>query len=123
MAQLGFVADVAVNGQGRLGDGNYLYGSFGCDVATSDDHRVMVVALTKRHWRHLLELTGIGDAVAALERSLGIDLGDEDNRCRYREVLSALATPWFASRDLSAVTAELAASNVLWVPTARSTTW
>lgn len=116
MAQLGFVADVAVNGQGRLRDGNYLYGSFGCDFATSDSHRVMVVALTKRHWRHLSELTGIGDAVVALERSLGIDLDDEDTRFRYREVLSALMSPWFASRDLSAVSAALAASNVLWGP-------
>ncbi|MDQ6782419.1 MAG: CoA transferase [Actinomycetota bacterium] len=116
MAQLGFVADVAVNGQGRLRDGNYLYGSFGCDFATSDGHRLMVVALTQRHWRHLVELTGTGEAVTALEHSLSIDLSDEATRYRYRELLAALMAPWFEARDLATSTTELAASNVLWGP-------
>lgn len=116
MAQLGFVADVTVNGQGRLRDGNYLYGSYGCDFATADRQRVMVVALTQRHWRHLVELTGVGETIGALERSLGIDLGDEDTRYRYREVLSALMTPWFATRTLAELKGALDGSNVLWGP-------
>ncbi len=116
MAHLGFVADVAVNGRGRLRDGNYLYGSFGCDFATADGDRVMVVALTERHWRRLVELTGTGDAIAALERSLGVDLQDEGARYRFREVLAALIAPWFEQHGSEEVRAGLEASQVLWGP-------
>lgn len=116
MAHLGFVADVAVNGRGRPREGNYLYGSFGCDFATRDGDRVMVVALTERHWRHLVELTGAGEAIEALERSLGVDLHAEEARYRYREVLAALITPWFEAHSTEEVRAGLEASQVLWGP-------
>jgi 2-methylfumaryl-CoA isomerase len=116
MAHLGFVADVVVNGRGRLREGNYLFGSFGCDFPTADGHRVMVVALTSRHWRNLVELSGVGEAIAALERSLGVDLSDEEARYRYREVLAALIRPWFEGRTYEDVAAELDGSQVLWGP-------
>jgi 2-methylfumaryl-CoA isomerase len=105
-----------VNGRGRLRDGNYLYGSFGCDFATSDGQRVMIVALTQRHWRKLVELTGIGDAIVALERSLEVDLSVEAGRYRYRAVLEALIAPWFSARTLAEVTGGLEQAKVLWGP-------
>lgn len=114
MGHLGFVADVAVNGSRRLRDGNYLYGSYGCDFATSDGRRVMVVALTSRHWRNLVKLSGIGEAITALERTLGVDFSDEEVRYRYRDVASALLTPWFAERDHDEVATALDRSQVLW---------
>jgi len=116
MGHLGFVADVIVNGRGRLRDGNYLYGSFGSDFPTSDGQRVMIVALTARHWRNLVTLTGIGETIAALEQSLGVDLGSEEERFRYREVLTALLRPWFENRTLEEVTPDLEASHLLWGP-------
>jgi 2-methylfumaryl-CoA isomerase len=116
MAHLGFVADVTVNGRGRLREGNYLYGSFGCDFRTADGDRVMVVALTERHWHRLVELTGTGEAISALERSLGVDLQDEEARYRYREVLAALIAPWFEEHGSEEVRAGLEASQVLWGP-------
>jgi 2-methylfumaryl-CoA isomerase len=116
MAHLGFVADVVVNGRGRLRDGNYLYGSFGCDFETVDDRRVMVVALTNRHWRNLVKLCGVGEAIEALQRSLGVDLTDEEARYRYRELLTALFRPWFESRTYEDVVASLEESQVLWGP-------
>jgi 2-methylfumaryl-CoA isomerase len=116
MSHLGFVADVVLNGRGRLRDGNYLYGSFGCDFATADSQRVMIVALTERHWRKLVELTGIADAITALERSLGVDLDAEEGRFRYREVLEALIRPWFEERNFQEVAAGLEAAKVLWGP-------
>jgi len=48
MAQLGFVADAIVNKATRLREGNYLYGTFGCDFETADGGRVMVVAAGER---------------------------------------------------------------------------
>lgn len=116
MSHLGFVADVVVNGRGRLRDGNYLYGSFGCDFATADGQRVMIVALTERHWRKLVELTGIGEAITALEHSLEVDLDAEEGRYRYREVLEALIRPWFEQRTFAEVTASLESAKVLWGP-------
>jgi 2-methylfumaryl-CoA isomerase len=114
MCHLGFVADVTINGHGRLREGNYLYGSFGCDFPTADGQRVMIVALTERHWRNLVRLTGIGDTIEALERSLDVDLGAEEVRYRYREVLAALIRPWFEQATIDEVTTGLEASQVLW---------
>jgi 2-methylfumaryl-CoA isomerase len=114
MGHLGFIADVVVNGSGRLREGNYLYGSYGCDFATNDGRRVMVVALTDRHWRRLIELTGTSGVIAALQASLGADFTDEAVRYRYRDVISALLTPWFAARQREDIVKELDAGQVLW---------
>lgn len=76
----------------------------------------MVVALTERHWRHLVELTGVGEAIDALERSLGVDLHAEEVRYRYRQVLAALIAPWFEARSTEEVRKGLEASKVLWGP-------
>jgi 2-methylfumaryl-CoA isomerase len=114
MGHLGFIADVAVNGHGRLREGNYLYGSFGCDFETGDGHRVMVVALTPRHWKHLVDVTGVGAVITALEQSLGVDLGREEERYRHREVLTGLLRPWFASHTVDEVEKELDTRGVLW---------
>ena len=47
---LGFLAEAQVNGVIRPRIGNHLYGSFARDFTTRDGRRVMVVALTGRHW-------------------------------------------------------------------------
>jgi 2-methylfumaryl-CoA isomerase len=114
MAHLGFVAEVAINGQGRSRDGNHLYGSFGCDFPTADGQRIMLVTLTRRHWGKLIRLTGMVEAFAALERSLDIDLGDEGTRYRFREAIAALLAPWFAARSLTEVGATLDDQEMLW---------
>lgn len=114
MCNLGFVADVVANGSGRQRDGNYLYGSFGCDFETLDRRRVMVAALTKRQWQALVEVTGVGEPVAALEHALGVDLSREEVRYEYREVLAGLVRPWFARRTLDEVVEALGQTTVLW---------
>lgn len=114
MCNLGFVADVVANGSGRQRDGNYLYGSFGCDFETLDRRRVMVVALTKRQWQALVEVAGVGEPVAALERALGVDLSREEVRYEYREVVAGLVRPWFARRTLDEVVEALGQTTVLW---------
>lgn len=116
MAHLGFVADVVLNGHGRLRDGNYLFGSFGCDFRTSDGRRVMIVALTERHWNKLIRLTGVAGAIAALEQSLGVDFNVEADRYRYREVLKALVRPWFEQRAFREVSTGLDEARILWGP-------
>lgn len=114
MCNLGFVADVVANGSGRERDGNYLYGSFGCDFETLDRRRVMVAALTKRQWQALVEVAGVGEPVTALERALGVDLSREEVRYEYREVVAGLVRPWFARRTLDEVVEALGQTTVLW---------
>jgi 2-methylfumaryl-CoA isomerase len=116
MAHLGFVSDVVVNDRGRLRDGNYLYGTFGCDFATSDGQQVMVVALTPRHWKHLLGVTRLESVVTALESALDADLSREEERYKHREVLAGLLRHWFESRTFEGVAEELGRSGVLWGP-------
>ncbi|MFJ2633213.1 MULTISPECIES: CoA transferase [unclassified Streptomyces] len=114
MAHLGFVADAVVNGAGRLRDGNYLYGSYGCDFATGDGRRVMVVALTARHWDKLVGLTGTRTVLDSLQRTLGVDFGDEAARYEHRDLISAILAPWFSAHTHTEAVAALDAGHVLW---------
>jgi 2-methylfumaryl-CoA isomerase len=103
MAHLGFVADVSLNSNVRVRDGNYLYGSFGCDFVTRDGQRLMIAALTGNQWRSLVAMTAMEPTISALEQSLDIDLGSERARYDYREMLAALLRPWFAARTRAEV--------------------
>ena len=111
---LGFLAEAQVSRVVRKRYGNYLYGGFARDFSTRDGGRVMVVALTRRHWADLLAATELVDVVGALEKSLGVDFNTEDDRFEYREVLAGLLSRWFARADLAEVTAALAGTSLLW---------
>jgi len=69
-----------------------------------------------RDQEDLTRFAGIGEAIAALERSLHVDLDVEEGRFRYREVLEALIRPWFEERSFAEVTSSLEAAKVLWGP-------
>ena len=111
---LGFLAEAQVNGAERPRIGNHLYGGFARDFQTSDDERVMVVALTRRHFADLAAVTGLAGPLAELERLLHADFGTEGDRYRHREVIAALLAPWFADRPLADVERHLAGTSVLW---------
>lgn len=111
---LGYLAEAQVNGVVRERIGNHLYGGFARDFATRDGRRVMVVALTGRHWSDLVGLTGLRDVIGSIETSLGADFSQEGDRFTYREVLAGLLAGWFAGRDLDDVQAALARTSVLW---------
>ena len=116
VATLGYLADAQLGGEPRVKDGNHVYGGYGRDFLTGDGRRVMVVILTPRHWRDLLELTGLGDAFRAVERALGADFTREGDRYTHRAVIDALLEPWFAARTLAEVEAELSARRLLHAP-------
>jgi 2-methylfumaryl-CoA isomerase len=114
MANLGYVADVQINENKRVRDGNFLYGGFGIDYQTADDVRIMVVALTPRHWRSLIELTGVAEAVDRLQESLGVDFAKDGDRFTHRRVLNDLIRPWFQARNGDEAIAALESAGVLW---------
>ena len=111
---LGFLAQAQVTGTGRPRIGNHLYGGLARDFATGDGERVMVVALTRRHFADLGTATGLAGTFAELERLLGADFGQDGDRYRHREVLCALLEPWFAGRTVAEVERDLAGTSVLW---------
>ena len=113
-ANLGFLTEVMVTGVQRPRLGNAIFGQYGCDFITHDGVSFMVVALTTRHFRDLVALTGTADAVAALESSLPADLEDEGARYEHRHALNAVFAPWFAAHTAAEVSTALAASSVLW---------
>jgi 2-methylfumaryl-CoA isomerase len=111
---LGFLAEAQVGGVTRERIGNHVYGSFARDFTCRDGGRVMVVALTPRHWSDLVAVTGMTAAVRALEEGLGADFGQEADRYTYREALAALFGRWFGEHTLEEVTSALSGTAVLW---------
>jgi len=113
---LGFLAEAQLSDTPRARIGNHLYGSFARDFRCSDGQSVMIVALTSRHWRDLLRLTGTEEAVGALETVLRADFGKEGDRYTHRVVLAALLEPWFASRTRPEAEDALADTSCLSAP-------
>ncbi len=116
VGNLGRIAEAQLNGQDQAKDGNYLYGAFGSDFATRDGRRVMVIALTARQWRSLVDVTGIRDACDAIQQATGHDLETESGRYEAREILAAILKPWFAARELSEVRSAFTGTGVSWGP-------
>ncbi|MFN2536362.1 MAG: CoA transferase [Pseudonocardiaceae bacterium] len=116
VGHLGYLAEVQVNQTERPRYGNYLYGAFGCDFATKDGKRVMVVGLTPRQWRSLVAAVGIGDACVQVEKLLRVDLAKEGDRFAARHVIAALIEPWVGSRTLPEVGEIFDAHGVCWGP-------
>jgi 2-methylfumaryl-CoA isomerase len=76
----------------------------------------MVVAITPKQWRSLVAATGIAEFLPAVEKSLGVRLDREGDRFAARDAIAALLAPWFATRTLPEVRAELSAAAVCWGP-------
>lgn len=70
------------------GSANRCMGSIGQDFISRDGVSFMVVTLTGRHFRDVVELTDTAKSVAALSESLNSDLTDEGERYRHRDALT-----------------------------------
>ena len=115
-ADLGYLADVELNGTRRRADGNFLYGAYGDSFATADGRHVMVVAITDRQWTALLRATGLQDSLPKAADALGHRLDSEDGRYAARELISTALRPWFAQRTLADVAAAFGDRALLWGP-------
>jgi 2-methylfumaryl-CoA isomerase len=114
IGNLGYIADVQVNGTARPAIGNDLYGSFGRDFATADGRRVMIIALTRRQWHALGEATGLGDRLAMIGPMMDVDLDAEAGRYQARDTIGALLARWCASHSLEEIRRAFAGTGVLW---------
>lgn len=117
LANLGMVGETLQAGRQRERMGNHLYGAFGRDFVTADGRRIMLVAITPRQWKGVLEVLGLTDAVAALESELGVDLArDEGARFNHRTRLEPLFEAAFAGNALTKLTPAFDALGVCWGP-------
>ena len=82
VGNLGRIAEVTLGGRDHSKDGNYLYGAFGHDFETRDGRRVMVVALTARQWRALVDITGIAESLGGISRARRPRPGDRERALR-----------------------------------------
>jgi 2-methylfumaryl-CoA isomerase len=114
VSNLGYIADVEVNGAERKADGNYLYGAYGDTFRTLDGRHVMVVAISDRQWQALVKVLGVESALVPAADALQFNLADEGGRYAARELISAFFRPWFSRRTLAAIEAELSKHRVLW---------
>ena len=116
VGNLGYLADVQVNGTVRPAMGNDLYGAFGRDFGTADGRRVMVAAISNRQWRAIGTATGLAAQIAMVGPMMQVDLDTEGGRFEARAAICAVLEPWFARRTLAEVRLAFENSGVLWGP-------
>ena len=116
VGNLGRIAEAQLGSHDQRKDGNYLYGAFGHDFLTADDRRVMVVALTARQWRSLVEATRTQEAFAGIEQATGHELETESGRYEARDLIYAILRPWFEARTLTEIRDTFTGTGVSWGP-------
>jgi 2-methylfumaryl-CoA isomerase len=111
------VAEVLETGRDRPRIGNDLYGAFGRDYRTRDGCRLMIVAITTRQWTGLLRALDLEQAVAGVERELGVSLAeDEGLRFEHRHRLHPLIEAAVAARPNDDLVASFTANGVCFEP-------
>lgn len=113
MGHLGFIAEAQL-GQPRQRHGNALFGAFGRDFSCADGERVMVVGLTGKQWRALVDALDIGPAIDALGARLSLDLALEGDRFRARGEIAQVVGAWVEARPLAEVAAAFDRHGVCW---------
>jgi len=116
VGNLGKIAEAQISKHERQKDGNYLYGAFGRDFITKDGRRIMVVALTLRHWKSLVKATGLHEGFDTLEKMMDVDLTKEGDRFVAREVIGAMLKPWMGAHTLDEIRVIFDVHDVCWGP-------
>jgi 2-methylfumaryl-CoA isomerase len=96
--------------------GNDLFGAFGRDFVSADGRRLIIVAITARQWRDLVEALGVTEKVAAVEAELGVSFADEGQRFRHRDRLFAIVQGAVGSRPSPELSALFEGTGVCWGP-------
>lgn len=116
MANLGYLAE-SLGGHDRPRIGNDLYGAFGRDFVLKDGRRIMLVAITARQWKGLLQVLEIEAPVAALEAELDLSFAaDEGLRFDHRARLLPFFEAAFARKTLADLLPAFEREGVCWGP-------
>ena len=101
VGNLGYIADVQVNGAVRPPLGNDLYGALGRDFATADGRHVMIVAISNRQWRAIGRATGLTEKLAMIGPLMDVDLDTEGGRFTARAAHQRSSTAKIAARAVN----------------------
>ena len=116
MGHLGQVAEVLEHGHDRPRLGNDLFGAFGRDFVTADGKRIMLLALTRRQWRGLIQVLDLAAAVAGIEAAEGVSLDDEGVRFQFREPLNQMVADAVSRQTLQDLEPLFEDNGVCWGP-------
>ncbi len=116
VSNLGYLAQAQLLREDRVSVGNDLYGAFGRDFPTRDGRRVMVVAISGRQWKSLVDATEITPHLPAIEAALGLDLSQEGDRYEARDAVAAFIAPFIARDDLEDLRRIFDDHGVCWGP-------
>jgi 2-methylfumaryl-CoA isomerase len=115
-SRLGLLAEAQLVAEERGRFGNFVYGTFGKDFTTADGRDVMVVAMTARQWRGIVDATGLAGRMAALEAGTGTRFDDEAARWEARESIADLIAEWTSRHTLAELADLFDRHHVLWSP-------
>ena len=101
IGNLGMIGEAATASKQRGKSGNDLYGAYGHDFVCADGQRIMVIGLTERQWKLIVQVTDSAEAMSKLENETGLSLRLEANRWKLRGRISELLEPWFSNRKVS----------------------
>ena len=107
---LGLVDEARLVEEPRGRYGNQVYGTFGADLRAAGGRWLMLLALTPRQWRSLLQATAID--VDDLEGDLLL----EGVRWHHRDAIAGRLRAWAAALPYAEVAARLDAAGCLWGP-------
>ena len=116
VGNLGFATELYVNDEDRSRHGNHLFGAFGKDFTTRDGRRVMVVGLSPRQWRSLVEATQIEEDLEPIAAEHGLDFSKEGDRFPVRNEIAALVANWVGQKTFAEVTNIFESHRVCWGP-------
>ncbi|MFT4936702.1 MAG: 2-methylfumaryl-CoA isomerase, partial [Pseudoalteromonas distincta] len=117
LANMGMTAEILAGEGERPRQGNNLFGAFGRDFVTRDGQRLMVVAITPRQWTGLIEVLGVGEAVAAVEAARGVDFRkDEGLRFAHADALMPIFEAGFARAVAADLIPRFDELGVCWGP-------
>ncbi|MBZ0260759.1 MAG: CoA transferase [Hyphomicrobiales bacterium] len=116
LSNLGYLGDYQENGKTRPRVGNGIYGTFAQDFTSSDEQRLLVVAITPRQWQALIKVSGEADRLVELERQIGADFSDEGQRYLHSGAIHDVLAPWFRARTLGEIAAALKHTQLAWAP-------
>ena len=114
MGNLGYLSEAQLNDKPREAIGNNLYGAFGRDFPSSDNGRVMIVAITLRQWQNLVKAADIEFEIKQLEEQSGLNLDLEGERYRAHDEISQLVENWTTSMTLADLRRTLDEHAVCW---------
>jgi 2-methylfumaryl-CoA isomerase len=113
MGHLGFIAEAQL-GQARARHGNELFGAFGRDFTCADGHRIMIVGLTLKQWRAIVQAMDIGADIDRIALARGLNFDREGDRFMARREISETVGRWAGARTLAQASETLDRHGVCW---------